>query len=106
MKAYIIYGGKPEWYNATLIFENGWAPFGHLCSHPCFMPGDLLLHRPERQAVLARMGITTEIIGEPFAGTDNPLLPEGLIALHEAGAWQSMADEYGRIDKELNRNKP
>lgn len=61
MKAWYVYEGKPEWYHATLLLENGAAPYGHLCSHPCFMPGDLWVHRPERQRQMMRAGITLDI---------------------------------------------
>lgn len=98
LKAYIVYSGDPGWYQATLVLENGWAPFGHLCSHPGFMPGDLIVNRPERQQVFVKMGYVIEL-------TDAPILdknaPAELIALHKAKAWQPMADEYARVEQEL-----
>lgn len=104
IKAYIIYGGSPDWYNATLIFENGWAAFGHLCSHPCFMPGDLWLHRKERQDILTEMGYEVELVGDPIAGSNNPLVPEGLTEKNASDVnWKEMAEEYDRIYK---RNHP
>lgn len=89
MKAWYVFEGKPEWYHANLLLENGAAPYGHLCSHPAFMPGDLWLHRPERQGQMARAGITLDIQnnGEPVRITT---LPE-LIALN--GKFRSLLME-------------
>lgn len=51
----IIYGfnngGSPGWYSAVLLAEDGEGLGGHLCSHECFMPGDLGIlegSRPDR----------------------------------------------------------
>lgn len=100
IEAYIVYGGSREFWSATLVLENGWAAFGHICSAPGFMPGDLLLHRPERLKVFEAMGYKVEIVGEPIAGSDNS--PGWLLERHrDKSQWQSFADEYHRVEKEL-----
>ena len=99
IKAYIVYGGSPEWYNATLIFENGWAAFGHCCSHPCFMESDLWESRKERQDILTKMGYEVEIHHEIFAGSD--AVPKFLLEKYQDESnYKEMADEYDRIEKE------
>lgn len=100
IKAYIVYGGSPEWWNATLVFENGWPAFSHICSHPCFMRGDLLENRKERKRVLKAMGYEVEIVGEPIAGSNNAP-KELLVAFENEAGWRPMADEYARVEKEL-----
>lgn len=63
LKGYAAYSGDDQWYNCVLVFDNGWSPFGHLCSHPSFALNDLWGRRKERQEILAEMGIeVTEII--------------------------------------------
>lgn len=102
MKAWIIYGGSPGWWDASLVLENGWVPFGHVCSHPDFMKGDLLLGRTERLAVFDKMGVEIEIVGEPIAGSDNPGIPEGLIEkFKNKDSWKDFAEEYSRTKDEL-----
>lgn len=96
LRAYIVYGGSRDMLHAMLIFENGWAAFGHMCSHPGYMPGDLIVNRSERQAILAEMGYRVELAGEPIAGSDNA--PDWLLAAHKNKAgWEPMADEYAKI---------
>lgn len=34
-------GGSPGWMSGVLIAEDGTFLGGHICSHECFMPGDL-----------------------------------------------------------------
>ncbi len=100
IKAYIVYGGSPEWWSATLILENGWSAFGHLCSHPSYMPGDLLLHRPKRLAVFREMGYEVEIQGGPIAGSDNA--PEGLVAKYQDESnWKAFAEQYKATEEKL-----
>lgn len=44
-------GGSPGWYSGQLIAEDGMGLGGHLCSHECYMPGDLGIlegSRPDR----------------------------------------------------------
>lgn len=44
-------GGRPEWYMAQLIAEDGTPLGSHLCSHELYMPGDLGIlkgSRPDR----------------------------------------------------------
>lgn len=44
-------GGSPGWFSAVLIAEDGTGLGGHLCSHECYMPGDLGIlegSRPDR----------------------------------------------------------
>jgi hypothetical protein len=98
IKAYIIYGGSTQWWTATLVFENGWSAFSHLCSDPCFMKGDLWTRRRERQERLRKMGYEVELVGEPIAGSDKS--PEGLLEKHQdASNWQEMADAYKELEK-------
>ncbi len=105
MKAYIIYGGGNQMLNATLIFENGWSAFSHLCSHPGFMAGDLIEDRPERREILKRMGIgEVEIVGEPIWGSANA--PAGLLEKNkDRSNWQAMSDEYKKIREEIEKEK-
>lgn len=99
IKAYIVYGGSRGMYNATLLFENGWPAFGHLCSSECFMPSDLWLRRKERQTILEKMGYEVELQDEIFAGSDT--VPKWLNDAYdnEAG-WKPMADEYKKISED------
>lgn len=93
IKAYIIYGGSPNWWNATLVFENGWAAFGHLCSSPGFMPGDLWHNRPERQEILRAMGYEVELVLPPMLSDG----PDGLLEKHKDDSnWKDMAAAYER----------
>ena len=104
MKAYIVYGGSGDMLSASLVLENGWAPFGHLCSAPGFMKGDLWGRRTERQEIFKQLGIELEIVGEPIQGSNNA--PAGLVALHkDRSNYQEMADEYDRIEKSMNPKK-
>ncbi len=44
-------GGSHGWYSAVLLAEDGTALGGHVCSHECYMPGDLGIldgARPDR----------------------------------------------------------
>lgn len=44
-------GGRPGWFDAVLIAEDGVCLGGHLCSHEAYMPGDLGIlegSRPDR----------------------------------------------------------
>ena len=44
-------GGRDQWLSARLIAEDGTSLGGHICSHECFMPGDLGViegSRPDR----------------------------------------------------------
>jgi hypothetical protein len=44
-------GGRDQWLSACLIAEDGTSLGGHICSHECFMPGDLGViegSRPDR----------------------------------------------------------
>lgn len=104
IKAYIVYYGRPDWYNATLIFENGWSAFGHLCSHPHFMPGDLWERREERQEVLKKMGYEVELHNEII---EDRLLPNNHQWLIDNNKneqlWKPMAEEYERVSQELER---
>ena len=34
-------GGSSGWYSGVLISEDGFDLGGHVCSHECYMPGDL-----------------------------------------------------------------
>lgn len=61
LKAWFIYYGNPGWFHCVMIFSNGWVPFGHLCSHPNFAPGDLWIGRKERMEIVEKMGIKVEI---------------------------------------------
>lgn len=104
IKAYIVYGGSPEWYNATLIFENGWAAFGHLCSHPYYMYEDLWGRRQERQAILEKMGYEVEIVGDPIAGSDNA--PASLLLNNQNEVnYKYMSEAYERVKADLYPDK-
>lgn len=98
IKAYIVYGGYPNNYSASLIFENGWCAFGHFCSSPGYMPGDLWLNRPERQNALKKMGYEVELHPEIFAGSDAS--PAWLLEAHknEAG-WKAMSEAYNNLEE-------
>lgn len=44
-------GGRPEWYSAVLISEDGYYLGGHICSSEAYMPADLGIlegTRPDR----------------------------------------------------------
>ena len=44
-------GGPSDWLNGVLLAEDGECLGGHICSHECFMPGDLGIiegSRPDR----------------------------------------------------------
>lgn len=100
IQAYIVYGGRRQFWSASLVLENGYAAFGHICSDPGYMPGDLLLNRPERQAVFKAMGYEVEIVGEPIAGSDNS--PPWLLERHaDKSHWEEFAAEYKRVEAEL-----
>ena len=62
-----------NWYHCLAIFENGWSAFSHICSSPGFAPGDLWQRRPERKAILVKMGIEVEDTGEII---DDATIPE------------------------------
>ncbi len=67
MKLYYVYSKHcviNGWFHCMAMFENGWVPFGHICSHPGYAPGDLWQRRPERQEILKKMGIEVEDTGE------------------------------------------
>ena len=103
IKAYIVYSGKPEFYHAHLIFENGWCAFDHLCSAECFMPGDLWDHRTERQQILKEMGyeVTIEGIYQSIDSDIKWLIEKN----HDAKNWKEMSDQYRAISgakKECN----
>lgn len=63
MKAWFTYSGSRDWWNCVMVLENGYAPFGHLCSHPNFAPGDLFFSRPDRMAAFRKLGIELDIQG-------------------------------------------
>lgn len=97
IKAWIVYGGSSGWYNATLILENGWVPFSHSCSHPCFMPGDLIENRKERKEALEKMGYEIDLQMQPVAGSNDPSV-QWLVEKHQNKEnWQEMAEQYKNI---------
>lgn len=99
IKGYIYYSGQDQWLNATLVLENGWAPFGHLCSHPLYMPHDLILRRKDRQETLAKMGYEIELVGEP---QDQNNIPEDLLALNQDESnYKEMSELYNKTKIEL-----
>jgi len=49
---YVCENGGPEWFNSYGVLENGFCFGQHLCSHPNYAPGDLLLRRKNRLAAL------------------------------------------------------
>jgi hypothetical protein len=55
MNIYILYEGQPNWYTANGFLSNGFFFGQHLCSHPCFMKGDLYLDRTNRIDALKKM---------------------------------------------------
>lgn len=100
IKAYIVYGGSHEWWDATLVLENGWSAFTHLCSHPGYMAGDLLLKKPKRLEIFKAMGYEVEIEGGPIAGSDNA--PPWLIEKYkDQSNWQEFADLYRATEANL-----
>ena len=101
LKAWIVYGGSPEWYNATLIFENGWAAFRHLCSHPCYMIGDLIENRQRRKDVLAKMGYKVDLQDNPIAGSDDDRVAHLIPLNANKNNWQEMQDQYKKTELEM-----
>lgn len=63
LKAWFAYSGSPGWFHCTMILENGWAPWSHLCSHPNFAPGDLFIGRKERMELFKKLGIEIDLQG-------------------------------------------
>ena len=101
LKAWCVYSGEPEWCHFTLVLENGWAPFRHLCSHPGFGPGDLWLRRTERHKVMERMGIEIDL--QPGTMKQDEFIERfpDTLKKHQAKEWQPLSDEYERIKKEI-----
>ena len=85
LKAWFAYEGVPEWYSASLILENGAVPYGHCCSHPCFVPGDLWTGRPQRHEQMRAAGVTLDIQndGEPIHASK---LPAEVLAANKSNA--------------------
>lgn len=53
MKGYFLcFHDGPEWWYCQGLLENGFCFGEHVCSHPGFAPGDLLMHRKDRLAAL------------------------------------------------------
>ena len=97
LKAWFCYAGKPGWYSCTMVLENGWAPFGHICSHPNFAPGDLFYGRPERMAIFKEMGI--EIDAQPVC-EDKELPPELLQKNKEGVGYEHLSKQYEKLAEE------
>lgn len=95
LKAWLAYEGQPEWYHASFVCENGAVPYGHLCSHPCFVAGDLWTQREERQEQMRRAGFAIELQnnGEPIHAKK---LPKELLALVKAGG-PAIDEFYARL---------
>ena len=104
IKAWIVYGGSPEWWDASLILENGFVMAGHICSHPYYMKGDLIEHRAERGEALRRMGYEVEVQGEPIAGSDNA--PSFLIEANKnEEGYKEFSEKYFALLKEVEETK-
>ena len=60
MKAIIVGGQEFSSHDRVydLVAEDGEHLASHICSHPCFAPGDLYEHRPERKEMFDAKGIT------------------------------------------------
>jgi len=74
LKAWLAYEGVPDWVHASFVCENGAIPYTHMCSHPCFVAGDLWAHRAERQRQMLAAGFVVEIQnnGEPIRASKLP----------------------------------
>ncbi len=101
LKAYVVYTGKPEWYHCTLIFESGWAPFGHVCFHLGFAKSDLLQGRQKRKDVLKKMGIEVDLVG-PIPMEE---LPSEIIEKNkDKESYKHLEEEYKKFSKEGEAN--
>lgn len=100
MKAYIVYEEFGEDYLASLVLENGWVAFSHICSHSIYMAGDLFLNNRGRKNVFEAMEVNIEIEGRPISKSDSSL--RWLIEKNkDESCWREFADEYKRVKKEL-----
>ncbi len=98
MKAWPCYSGNHEWYNCVLVLENGYAPYSHVCSHPYFAPGDLLLGRKDRLALFKLLGI--EIIMQPIC-MDLEVPADVLYRNKDPQCFEEFRNEFLAKDKEL-----
>jgi hypothetical protein len=53
---------EQSWCHCSLILENGWPIYGHLCSHPGYALGDLW--RSERKNDWEKAGLELEIVAQ------------------------------------------
>lgn len=97
LKAWPTYSGEGDWFDCVLVLENGWAPFGHLCSHPNFAPGDLWLGRPERMAAFKKMGI--ELVLQPIT-KDMDVPAEVLAKNKDETNWKHFSEQYAALTVE------
>lgn len=60
MKGYFVCGyGGPQWWTCYGILEGGFCFGQHVCSDPCFAPGDLYFRRADRISALEQVfGVT------------------------------------------------
>lgn len=101
IKAYIVYAGHEGEYHAALVFENGWAAFNHVSSHPNAMLNDLWLSHPERQKDLSEMGYEVDVTSDPISAVGHSRICNDLIAELEdkhrnKSHWREMAEHFKR----------
>lgn len=111
MKAFILADGDKDWWNCTLLCEDGWAPFGHLCSHPNYAPGDLWLGRPKRQQAIQELGLTLDIHPEIFVLNEQNIAAEPLKSAlkandesRDSGVHKERSEKLDEILKNLSEN--
>ncbi len=102
IKAWITWpdGSEFGWYHCTLLLENGWPIYGHLCSSPRFAPGDLWFGRKERQEEWKKAGLELEIVDQcPYSK-----LPAHVLENNKKEAYVEWAEKhFGPLEKDKNQ---
>lgn len=101
IKAYIeCKKNGPEMWACSMVFENGAAMFGHLCSAPGYAYGDLWGRRKKRQDILSMMGyqvVEIEVLEK---------LPKEILERNrDHKSYKGFMDEYDKKKKELKNDK-
>lgn len=52
---YVAENRGPQWFYSYGVLSNGFCFGQHICSHPDFAPGDLLLNRSDRKEALKKI---------------------------------------------------
>lgn len=80
----------PGFCYCVLILENGFVPYGHLCSNPDFALGDLWTRKPERQKVWLEKKLELEIVG----CCPDAEVPPHVVEAYQSGAYMQFRDTY------------